>query len=497
MRNRPSDPSIYQDALFLSSCEPSQARNWFEARNIKINRAFGGIETAEEAHLLEYIVFRRNQPAFDQILALHGTSATVLRRLYQRGNSAIRVSVCANSAAFSGESIGGLHGNERQPYFFRDILERGTLPELQALCQCSNLNNNTYTNFLDSWIGKPDSRIREEFRISDARFLYVLEFLSKNKRISQHRDETEQRHFWDGFAEYEYSSFFDELWKLAEIVPTNDKWGYALYKIYQNLVTVHKPYADIDEVLDRWSSGPDLPYVGRSLLRTVLAKNYKQLTIDDLDHTDYAVRRALYQSFDPEHEDFKDQDYFDWRQKDANCEYDIENNSAVLRSAIGRRKFENLLWRISRDDHEMTHIGFWRERLEKLKEAHPEWFQEDENDEELDYDQAAANEDYQLALRGIELAYHNEVSREGAKGEALGRNILKQELGEFGTKGLDIYNLEKTQTDRLIAHTRSDVAMNYAIALSAFEQAKKASNQVKFNTILCLIIIMILLYLAL
>ena len=497
MRNRPSDPSIYRDALFLSSCEPSQARNWFEARDIKISRAFGGIETAEEAHLLEYIVFRRNQPAFDQLLALHGTSATVLRRLYQRGNSAIRVSVCANSAAFCGEIFGGLYSNERQPYFFRDILERGTLAELRALCQCSNLHNTAYTNFLNSWIGKPDSRIEEELRISDARFLHVLEFLSKNKRVSQHRDETEQRHYWDGFAEYEYSSFFDELWRLAEIVPANDKWGYALYQIYKNLVTVHKPYEDIDAVLERWSSGPDLRYKGRSLLRTELAKKYKQLTIDDLENSDYAVRCALYQSFDPDHEDFIDQDYFNWHQRDNNCAYDIENNDAILKSANGRRKFDNLLWRISRDDHDMVHIGFWRERLENAKIDNPEWFQEDENDYELDYDRTAASEDYKLALRGIELANQNKVSREGAKGEALGRNVLQQELGEFGTKGLDIYNLEKTQTDRLIAHTRSDVAMNYSVSLSAFEQAMKATNQARFNTILCLIIIMILLYLAL
>ena len=331
MRERPSPPSVYRDAIFLHSCNASEARSWFEEREIKDNIIFGGVDTHESAHLLEYIIFRRNEPAFDELLAEYGSSQTVLRRLYERAGSAVRVSVCANSASFCGELFGGLSVTSDRTFLFWDILEYGNDAELQALCHCSNLSNKMYINFVDSWVGNKDSKVGEKHRISDDRFIKVLHYLSQNKRLTQRRDDTPQQFYWDGFAGLEYYIFFDKLWSLAEVVPPEQKWAKALAKVYDNLVRVAFSYDDIDALLQRWTHINDDQYSGRSVLRKALAKKFVKLDVSFLEHSDFAMRRALYECFDPDHADFKDLDYFIWRQKDEYCEYNIEQNEAVLR----------------------------------------------------------------------------------------------------------------------------------------------------------------------
>ena len=383
MRSKPSHPRVYKDALFLSICEPSELKEWFKLRETKLSAVNGEVETKEEAHLLEYIIFRRNDPALDLLLATYGTSATVLRRLYHRGGTAIKVSVCSNSATFCGDTIGNMFFNERHPYFYRDILERGSMAELQALCLCQNLSNDAYSTLIESWIGYPDSTIEKKLRISDERFLRVLEFLSQNKRISQRREDTDQRHYWDGFSEYEYNKFFDQLWGLAEIVPIKEEWAYFLHKIYEKLVIPYKQYEDIDALLTRWSGIECKAFDGPGLLRTTLAKKFKVLGIADLENDDPAIRRAVYLSFDPDHEDFRNKDYFEWHQKDKNSCFDIFNNVAVLKSARGRAKFRSMLWKISDDDHDLILLGRWNEKVENAEVSNPEWFVDENFDDEL------------------------------------------------------------------------------------------------------------------
>ena len=57
---------------------------------------------------------------------------------------------------------------------------------------------------------------------------------------------------------------------------------------------------------------------------------------------------------------------------------------------------------------------------------------------------------------------------------ALGRNILREELGYFGPWDGAVYNLDDETRDRLIAHSRQDIATTYAMAQSAFREAHEA-----------------------
>lgn len=57
---------------------------------------------------------------------------------------------------------------------------------------------------------------------------------------------------------------------------------------------------------------------------------------------------------------------------------------------------------------------------------------------------------------------------------ALGQNILREELGYFGDWTGSGYKLDQTTRDRLLAHSRQDIAATFGIADSALRYAYEA-----------------------
>ncbi len=89
---------------------------------------------------------------------------------------------------------------------------------------------------------------------------------------------------------------------------------------------------------------------------------------------------------------------------------------------------------------------------------------------------------YQVAV-----ALHNELHGKGslaaeiANNNALGNVTLKDDLGTYG--GIETLrladDLDEQTRDRLISHTRQDVASTFAHALSAFKAAHEAKEIAK------------------
>jgi hypothetical protein len=107
---------------------------------------------------------------------------------------------------------------------------------------------------------------------------------------------------------------------------------------------------------------------------------------------------------------------------------------------------------------------------------------------------------YQMAV-----ALHNEVHGKGslaaeiANNNALGNVMLKDDLGTYG--GIETLrfadDLDEQTRDRLISHTRQDVASTFAHALSAFKAAHEAKEIAKRTRrlsrwILFLVIVLVL-----
>lgn len=103
------------------------------------------------------------------------------------------------------------------------------------------------------------------------------------------------------------------------------------------------------------------------------------------------------------------------------------------------------------------------------------------------------------------VALHNEVYGKGslaaevANNNALGNVTLKDDLGTYG--GIETLrladDLDAQTRDRLISHTRQDVASTFAHALSAFKAAHEAKEIAKRTRrlsrwILFLVIVLVL-----
>lgn len=87
----------------------------------------------------------------------------------------------------------------------------------------------------------------------------------------------------------------------------------------------------------------------------------------------------------------------------------------------------------------------------------------------------------------VAVALHNEVHGKGtlaaeiANNNALGNVTLKDDIGTYG--GIETLrladDLDEQTRDRLISHTRQDVASTFAHALSAFKAAHEAKEIAK------------------
>ena len=57
----------------------------------------------------------------------------------------------------------------------------------------------------------------------------------------------------------------------------------------------------------------------------------------------------------------------------------------IWKSSLGRAKFRRLLWHKSRENSDIVDVGFFDEKEEEYRNSNPEWFQEDENQDNVEY----------------------------------------------------------------------------------------------------------------
>ena len=252
-RDRPAHVNVYRDATYLSRCSERDAYGWLKNRSLEFSSVFGTPRTPPESHVLEYILYRRNAPLIDLALAEHGRSRSVLERVFSRGSLPTRVVACANASLFVGDMVHeSLFRSNEQGNLLWQIVKRGSLAELRAVCENPTLTSGFYAALIDCWEGHEESRFAPDARISSDRFQHVLFFLSKNPRISIPREQSKERYYHDGFSDYEYTTLFTSCWKLAQVVPVEPEWAYVLAKLYEQL---HRPYHvfdDVAAVLYRW-----------------------------------------------------------------------------------------------------------------------------------------------------------------------------------------------------------------------------------------------------
>jgi len=75
---------------------------------------------------------------------------------------------------------------------------------------------------------------------------------------------------------------------------------------------------------------------------------------------------------------------------------------------------------------------------------------------------------------------------------AIGRNILREDLGEYKTDWLASYSLDEHTRDRLIAHARQDAAHAVLIASRIRGEVKTLLWWVKFSGVMLTVIFILL-----
>lgn len=415
-RERPAHVSAYREAAFLSQCSEREAHNWLRNRSVEYSSVYGTPKTPVDSHVLEYILYRRNAPLLDLALAEHGRSRSVLERVFKRGNSLTRVVACANPSLFVGEVVHeSIFRNTDDGSLLWHIVARGSLAELRAVCENPDLSSGFYASLVNCWEGRDDSQSAPKTFVSSYRFKYILFFLSKNPRISIPREQSKERHYWDGYADYEYNQFFTRCWELALLVPTEPDWAYVLAELYCRL---HRPYDvfdDVEAVLERWrpanenletSLSDDLPSPFH-ILREQIAAKFVEPSIETSKSDDLAIRRAFYSTFDPEEPEFRELDWTEWLEHDEWCQIWLSGNEKIWRSSLGRSNLRSLLWHQSRKNYDLADIGSFDEREEEYRKTNPEWFENEEDEEEYENDESEPDriENFEHAIRKMAEEY--------------------------------------------------------------------------------------------
>lgn len=474
--DRPFEPLVYRNAVFLASATPAEVSRWLAGRDITYSPTSGTPDTPSNAHVLEYILFRRNDPLIDLALAEHGRSRTVLERVYKRSGSSVRAVACSNASLFVGEAISSFIWDQDEALFWK-VIKNGNSAELRALCENPNLSSGMYASLITSWVGNNKSRVDETLRLSNERFQQVVRFLTKNPRLSVDRENSKERYYLDGYADYEYGILFSECWNLAAIAPVDPAWAYYLSQLYERMQPSYNPFDDIESILARWRPTED-EEENRLMrgLREVIAKHYIAPTKETLHHNDEAIRRAFYRTFDPMKEDFIEQDWAAWCKRDKYCEYELQSNEKIWRNNRSRKKLDGLMWELSRENSDMTGVGWFEMRENTYKQEHPEWFANNDTLEEV-FDDEQASQDYAANVTAAESLHGTKTfEAEALANEMLGKQMLLEDLGHYGVGRIPKYGLDTDTRDRLIAHTRQDVAAAFGYAKSAFKTAKETEK---------------------
>jgi hypothetical protein len=356
--------------------------DWLAKRPVTWSTVTGTIDTPSDCHVAEYILYRRRDPFIDLGLARHGRSRSVLVRLYDKRDNNLRVVLAGNGSLFTGDEHAygfWLPSRPAHRSIVSEILANGPLPVLRALVTNPDLPSNYYASMIEDYFKAPrDDSERPEApspAFSNERFRFIVKHLGENPRVSVPREESHERFYLDGYADYDFNRFPVAAWGLAAEAPVTPDWAEALASLYRKL---HKPYdclQNVDSVIDRWNVKVERYSADHFReVRAALAANFLKPNLDLLRSGDPARRDAFFRTFDPNSREFADLDWNEFTALDRNWGLTVYHNLKVWASPIARRRYREVLWASTAGDNDITPIGFWDEKAEALEREHPEWF---------------------------------------------------------------------------------------------------------------------------
>lgn len=314
----------------------------------------------EGRRLLEYVLYRRNDPFIDYGLVRYGFSLNVIQRVYDRGDETTRLAAIGNPN-------GSTHLEQA-----KDILVNGKYRAIKLLLQNKYITGGFIKNLL--------SREGAFSGIDDDRLFLIVLAIRGNERLNRPYESL----YLDGFDDYLYHEAFSAAWELTKSVQVNQRWASALWDLLANC---QKPvsFEELEETIQRWQIDEPIDVDGEvewfkrspSFFVRALLGGVKENDDELLNSDDPAMRVGFYRRFQP----YKYRDWSKFIERDGgefiNAALDNEN---IWRSAEYRDQLSSACWDAPDPSHMMDVPNDFRGREDTYRERHPEWFaDEDDN----------------------------------------------------------------------------------------------------------------------
>lgn len=310
----------------------------------------------EGRRLLEYVLYRRNDPFIDYGLARYGCSTNVVQKVYDRGDETTLLAAIGNPN-------GSTHLEQA-----KDILVSGKYRAVKLLLQNKYITGRFIENLL---------RRKGAFsEIDGDRLFLIVVALRGNERLNRPYESL----YLDGFDDYLYHEVFSAAWELTKTVETNQRWASALWDL---LAGCQRPtsFDELEETIQRWQI--DEPMEGEiewfkrspSFFVRALLGSLKKDDEELLNSDDPAMRVAFYQRFQP----YRYRDWSKFIERDGSEFINAAlANVNIWRSAEYRDQLSSACWDAPDPNHTMDLPNDFRGREASYRERHPNWFADED-----------------------------------------------------------------------------------------------------------------------
>jgi hypothetical protein len=380
---QPRDPHrvVLQAELVASS--PERVRTWFEQRAADAPYLHMSDNEALERALLE-----RNETLINLALARFASESDVLQALLAGAacdSKAVRLAALMNEVAGS-RVFGGMPDALVASRTIEPFISGLDLEEIKALFSNRTLSHGFLIEFFEQkgpWQALDDERRR-----------IAIDALTNNPRMSAKYDGA-----MDGYAEYRHNEVFEKAWERSGKIPVTVEWAGYLCWLYEKLSPTAFSVKNPLQLASRWVPEPkdaerlkgeqdsiekgDLgPFartrkgIARLSVKAAHSKEARQLLAM---HEDPGVRAAFYFEGDLSVEDMKAAD-----ERDLMLSFnEFIWNERVWRTRAQRERLHTMAWDERRDPKSyLDPQNMYNARLEYIRSEHPDWFKDDEDQEE-------------------------------------------------------------------------------------------------------------------
>lgn len=302
--------------------------------------------------VIEYLLWRRNNFLIDHGLARYGTDIKIIQRVYDRGNTSIRLAALVNPYASVRIRQAG------------DIIKSGPYNMVKCLLGSEYISSKFIVNLF--------TRKGEFEDIDDERFQDVILAVHGNKRLNTPYNSL----YMDGWNEFIYREVFSAAWELTRFVPITQQWASILWVLLENCQPPVN-FQDVEAVLERWRIDQpvkDLPrWHERSdsfNLRVCIA----DLVLDDeklRTSDDPACRMAFYRKFSP-------YSYKNWQsflERDGEeFVHAVLQNKKLWQTEELRSQLNTVCWEAPDPRSTMDFPNDFRAYEQRFRKENPEWF---------------------------------------------------------------------------------------------------------------------------